>query len=503
MNHFTPSETKAGKVVARGALGTIIFGLLALAITETLAEPDFFSYLNFGSFVWNHGFLPDSDPFSYLPTTRPWVYHEWLTAVTFAPLYQHLGAWPLQAGKYLAGFGAAGFLLAAARRRGAPFWAAGLGLLLAFPFFMDAFPPVLARIFTSLGFCVTIYACEAARTGTRLKRLWWLPAAFLLWANLHGGFPAGLAVLCCYAAGSLLSKQSPRPYLVLLAACLAATMVNPYGFGLWRAVLSHASGPDPEIPEWLSFFRSVAVLGWDLRSILFALLVLLLLPCLAHFFRNDRPALLVLIATALLGFSAVRHMALFSLAAACYLPTALAAAWEKPSTPRLKKAATMAFIGLLLLCQLGANGVFILQKLRALQAKGSPFRLYTPGCGEPGAGPYYYPVGAQEFLRERHLGGRLLTETIWGGFLTHSLYPYVQCAVDTRLETVFPPETRQAFFDFLFLRPGWQDFLAENPPDIIVIPDNRKLSLALSELGGFRLVYADRSARVFISCEKN
>ena len=78
------------------------------------------------------------------------------------------------------------------------------------------------------------------------RRLWLLPPLMLLWANLHGGFAAGFLLLGAYLVGTAAgmigagteacrtARGRMAELLGVAAACLAATLVNPYG---WRLLL--------------------------------------------------------------------------------------------------------------------------------------------------------------------------------------------------------------------------------------------------------------------------
>jgi hypothetical protein len=68
------------------------------------------------------------------------------------------------------------------------------------------------------------------RKDTRL--LWLLPPLTVLWANIHGSFFTGWALLGSAAAGQVISTRhlhTARPYLITLVACVLASMVTPYG----------------------------------------------------------------------------------------------------------------------------------------------------------------------------------------------------------------------------------------------------------------------------------
>ena len=102
-----------------------------------------------------------------------------------------------------------------------------------------------------------------------LSRRWLLLLLLMaVWANLHGGFIAGLMVIASYiagnAAGAALAgckecraayRQRVRGYTVLIVACLAATLINPYFTGLHHHIASYlfsGASVTGQVSEWLS-----------------------------------------------------------------------------------------------------------------------------------------------------------------------------------------------------------------------------------------------------------
>src|SRR5262249_19935446 len=73
------------------------------------------------------------------------------------------------------------------------------------------------------------------------SNLRYVPLLFLAWANLHGGWVVGLGVLGVWSAASMLSpttrRQPPLTLLAIVALAALATLLNPYGTGLWRFIL--------------------------------------------------------------------------------------------------------------------------------------------------------------------------------------------------------------------------------------------------------------------------
>jgi hypothetical protein len=86
------------------------------------------------------------------------------------------------------------------------------------------------------------------------KYKYYLPAYFIIWANIHGGWAAGILALSTFVIlrSVRLKKLNFTEYLILVLSILA-TLINPYGFGVWREVWSSLSdtGLRWSISEWL------------------------------------------------------------------------------------------------------------------------------------------------------------------------------------------------------------------------------------------------------------
>jgi hypothetical protein len=101
----------------------------------------------------------------------------------------------------------------------------------------------------------------------RISRRYWfaIPALFMVWANLHSSFVAGLAVLACCVAGrafevcwssrslrSIFSDKSVRRGILLFELALCATLLNPYGADLLVSLCMKPLSPNLEgTADWL------------------------------------------------------------------------------------------------------------------------------------------------------------------------------------------------------------------------------------------------------------
>ena len=118
---------------------------------------------------------------------------------------------------------------------------------------------------------------------------------FVLWVNLHGGFLIGLATLfswtvieCWQSDKNKSQTASPLLYILIVALCLAATVVNPYGIALPLFTIQAAAMPRPYISEWQPI-----VLASELGALWAGLLILSIITLVRSKQSKDLPSIVV------------------------------------------------------------------------------------------------------------------------------------------------------------------------------------------------------------------
>jgi hypothetical protein len=226
-------EGAAARVAALG-LAAIAIGLFALAAFSpaALGDGDTFSHLATGEWIIAHGAAPHADPFSFSMAGAPWVAHEWLSEALLILAFR-LGGWAgvaLLTGAAAAGAALIVGLTAARELRGAALIATvGLGLGLMTPSLL-ARPHMLALPIAAAWTAGLL----AARDGGRPPPLW-LTALMTAWANMHGGFIFGLALIGPFALEAAVESPAgmrlatTRGWVLFGLAALVAAVINPYG----------------------------------------------------------------------------------------------------------------------------------------------------------------------------------------------------------------------------------------------------------------------------------
>ena len=183
--------------------------------------------------------------------------------------------------------------------------------------------------------------------------MWTLPFALAIWANLHGGFVAGIGIVGL--AAGLRTAQSYahrgwRPIALwrdtramwgLLLACLAASLLTPHGWRTWPFLLTELGNPYNRrfITEWQPV--KLAAMGWS-GALALLMMAGVALAALAAQRRNrtvwDVPPWLwgvSVLPLAAMALSSNRHIPIFVLWAAPVLALLADAAYRMAERRRL------------------------------------------------------------------------------------------------------------------------------------------------------------------------
>ena len=282
--------------------------LLCVALfSRNVADNDLWGYLSFGRVFWEDGYFPYHDIFSYTPTKPVWVYHEWLTGISFYLIYKHAGAAGLQLFRYIIVLATIYLIYLTALKKGGTSLAACIALVPAILLISFGYVPVRAQVFTYFFFILTVYILERAKKGREWSVLFWLLPIQLLWCNFHGGFLAGLGLIGLYALGEGLSGRKYIPIASLGVIALLLTLVNPYGAQYWAYTMDAVSMSRPDIDEWVSVLSAVKHHMYGFPIIVFSSMSFLcLVICLCRH-RRDYTDILVVVVIIFIGMQHVRH----------------------------------------------------------------------------------------------------------------------------------------------------------------------------------------------------
>jgi len=234
----------------------VIIGLLAFAgvmwVPAVLNDSDSWWHVTAGQWILSHRSVPHTDPFSFTYAGRPWIAHEWLSEVLMALAFA-MAKWRGLMLLTAAVSGLSAWLLAreAARwLKGLPLWLLSWGgLSLAGPHLL-ARPHILVAPLMALWFIGLLRAREQERAPS-----WALLAVMVLWANMHGSFLIGLALMAPFALEAVMGAGNRMKvalrwgaFGVLATLC---SLLTPFGIeGLLFPIKLFLMPGVTDIQEW-------------------------------------------------------------------------------------------------------------------------------------------------------------------------------------------------------------------------------------------------------------
>ena len=471
------------------ALISVLVGLLVfLMAARAPLDSDLFWHLRAGetSLATLRPVLSDS--MSYTRAGAAWVNHSWLGQVLLAVFY-NLGGWG-GLSLWVAGSASVMMLGVYGLMEAPPLWRAFvivLACLVVAPLWTPR--PQLFSLLLLVGLEVLLVRWRQGRA-----HLAWVVPLFVLWSNLHGGYPLGLILIACWIAGELLNRLFGRPEalpprrlaqlgLAGLVSWLAVA-INPNGIAMWTipfqtigvGVLRQA------IPEWASpDFH-------ELYQQPFLWMLVGLLGFLGLSGKGVEGKALVKVAVfAGMGLAARRNFGPFGLLAA---PLLADMGWEvlgriarrlagsAGSTMRSGGARTQRvfYLAILALVALAA-GI-------KLVAVNQP-ELLDSFMGQN------YPVAAAAYLRRESPPGRLFSSYAWGGYLDWAL-PEYPVFIDGRTD-LFGDEITAEWLKIDSLGSGWEDSLERWQVRLVLLEPGHPLLQELERRGWRELFRSDNA----------
>jgi hypothetical protein len=233
-----------------------LFTIPTLKLTGRIADPDIWWHLRTGQWVIEHAAVPTHDPFSSHGQSQPWIAYSWLFAVLVYGCHAALGLRGIVLVTVVLAYLVSLLLYHVIAQRIRSFWPAAALTALALLSLTVLFSP-RPWLFSMLFSILTLEAILRVQEGRDTWRLWLLPVAYVLWANIHIQFIYGLLLLGLAWVAPLLTVRGgewigclPKPFsrgwyrlVWLFLLCLLATLVNPYHIRLYGVMWEYASQP--------------------------------------------------------------------------------------------------------------------------------------------------------------------------------------------------------------------------------------------------------------------
>lgn len=449
------ADSRLRRYVGFALLGLVLLYAL-LAGLRTVTEADTGWQLASGRYIFQHHLLPATDVLSYTARGQAWIY----------PPFSELILYFIYA---LGGFAALSWMnaVACAATIGLASWGetgtvAALLAILAIPKIAYRTAP-RADVFTTVLFAALLVILWRHYQG-RTARLWLVPLIFLLWANTHLGFIAGFALLIAYAgmelAEFLVAERRPaagrrlRSALPWLIAAFPITLCNPWGWGIYSALLRQErdmAAQQNVIAEWrhvpLNASTLAEALQWrNPNSGYFWLLALTLVAAAVALKRRHVGPAALLLGAAFLSLRHIRFQGLFATVtmvvaapflAGLFAPRAPGEVVQKTRAQRRREAVRareplleryqpMLVAAALAMCTLllGFRDYDLITQ-RAYIAAGD-VNLFGAGLSA------WYPERAADFVLREKLPRNIFHDYNLGGFLAFRLGPEYPDYIDGR-----------------------------------------------------------------------
>jgi hypothetical protein len=475
-----------------------IFLHISLIVGKSLlGDADTGYHIRAGEYILNTLSIPRYDMFSYLSPPLPWTAHEWLSEVIMAVIHRSFGltgiviffAFLISLASYL--------LFKIIHSDNNNIIITILVVLLATSASQIHW---LARphIFSLILMIVWYYILDLYHYKNK-NYLYLLPIIMILWANLHGGFMGGFMLIGIYLFGNFTGylfnnngkREVYRKRLTVLAvttaACIAVTVINPYGYHILAFPFKLTSSK--EIMDNISEFLSPNFHENYIKLFEFYLLLLLAVVGVSKLRLNIIETVLLLLFAHMSLYSA-RYIPLFAIVAAPILVRQLRTIEEQSS---------------------GKFAAFIRTRARNIAAiDASASGYFWPAVSiivviasvAMGRIEYKFdekikPMAAIEFLKNEKISGNMYNNDEFGDCLIYSAYPMYKVFFDGRSD-MYGVDRLKEYKKITVFDQGWEDILAKYHITWIFYDADSSLSRFLLIHKDWKLIYADKVANIFV-----
>lgn len=475
---------------------TALFLSVFIASFNVPRDPDLGWHLKYGEYFFQNGQILKDNIFSSMMSDYKWVNHSWISDLLsyfFFDNFGFIGLTVLSASVVALTF----FLFSKAFNLTLWNKAVIFPLLFFFvePVYSHGFrTQMLSYLLTGVLFLILYAGFEKSK-----KFFLFLPPLFLVWVNMHGGFILGLILMIAYSSLRLFKEVLDKKikiqglinlikeYRFLVAAILIsffATLVNPFGFGVYREVFNHFGNP------WLKYISEWAPFGdlsrqwWSLIAFINLFVVGLGILFFTGRLRSQLPLFLLCTLLILLSFYERRYAwTLYYIS----LPILAGIShFFKPNTVKFESIGAFIISVVFLFFASSQKGDFS-------EVKNMTWSKY---CS---ASVILCSPSAVRFVEENKLANNISTPYSWGGWMIWN-YPNVKPSIDGRMHLWKDEKEYSAFAEYYTNVQDWESIDRSKYDTVIALkikPIYKRLT-ALSKEGKWKKVYEDRFSAVFV-----
>lgn len=442
------------------------------------------------------------DPFSFTRNGAPWTNHSWLAQVVLFLGYD-LGGY-LGLGIYTAVLAVISMALLYRLVEGPPILKAFLVIFCSAASALIWTPR--PQMFSLLLF-IGLYSVLHEYRQTRKRVLWLIPILFVIWSNLHGGFPLGLILLAAYLIGEIcnhlflyppeecLPWKDIRKIGLWSASAIPAILLNPNGINTWLIPFQTVGVTALQnlIQEWAS--PDFHVLS---QQVILWLFFILFISFSTAGRRMPMTDIVMPVLFTYMTFVARRNIGAFAMVTVPALSRGILYSWQtwlskfttdhkayqflrsknlfqyaeenQNVNPKISRLLNLIIIGFLGAIAFGRLGLMTLRPVVDHFMEND------------------YPVGAVQWLQEIPTPGNMLNEYNWGGYLIFA-NPQNRVFVDGRTD-LFGDDIIGQWQKAVLGDPEWDTIFEEWDIHLVLLQPDRPI-IALLKNNGWQMVYED------------
>jgi hypothetical protein len=465
---------------------------------QRLHHTDLWGHLAYGRLMSATHALPATEPLMPLAQGMPFVDTAWLAQVLG---YRALAYWGPPGVQFLHAAAIAtcfAMLAYAFYRRTGHFVISAVGLALFESLNWFQFQIVRPQMAGLVCF-VLLLALLSAR---RWRALYWgvIPLTFAAWANLHGSFVVGLALVSCACLGraidvwrrtrlaaAVFRDTRVRRLFLLMELAVVAALLNPYGLRLYWEVLTFSENPNlRNLIEWdpLNFRTMQGELAAATALVL--AIVYRLSPR-----RVSAGEVLALVGLGAAALWSARMLIWWTpVAAGCFVIHAHAA-WRRVH-PRTAGATASVRSGKWSVVTVGLAWIFFSWTPFGMQVLHGRVRGIKDSVSRD------TPVAAVAWLREHPPAGLVFNIFEWGDYLIWAGPPDVKVFVTSQAHLV-PRDVWRDYLAVINLSSGWNEVFDRYDVQTLVLDKSERGALIsnLKENKQWKRSFEDDLAVVF------
>ncbi len=460
-----------------------------------LSDCDTGYHIRAGEFILNTHVIPRQDMFSFISPPLPWTAHEWLSELIMAIVHRLSGLTGTVIFFSLLIALVYALLFKTLRTSKVNILLAILVTLLVVA---SSQLHWLARphVFSLLLMVIWYHLLDSYQYRDR-SNLFLLPFIMLLWVNLHGGFVTGFVILGIFILGNLvkamtvadaekaLYRYKTKTLALTCVFCLLAALVNPFGYHILlfpfnvvsnKFLMDHVNeflSPNfhEPLPFKYLFFLTIVVIAAARERLNFIEMALIL------FFTN-------------MALYSVRYVTLFALISAPIIIRSSSRILDESSFGVLdflkRRAAAITSVD-----DSSRGHLWPVAGMLAVVI------IVISGKLEYKFDAKIKPVAAVEFLKKEQIPGNMFDNDEFGDYIIYAAWPQYKVFFDGRSD-MYGVDLMKEYFKITGFELGWEKILEKYGISWIIYDANSPLSRFLLKNDGWRLIYSDKVANIFV-----